>query len=363
MLGRTIVLGLFVTAISGTVHAILPAVILLMPFSRSAYRAVVDTVEWAWLTNASALIELVAGVEVIATGVRPAPNDKRMIILCNHNNRLDWLFLWCLASRIGLCSSLKIALKEGLRKAPFFGWATQAFLFVFFSRKDRNGDLAHLRATLGHGLGHGDDTVLLIFPEGTDLSPSNQALDAEFAKKKGLETYAHVLHPRVVGFAEAVTAFGDGLDAIYDVTVRYDNHPAVAAAADPRPSEASALFKGLWPRRVHFHCDRHAASAIQGPSTAEWLTDAWTRKEKLLAASAAFPSPADGMGRPTFTYLSVLLGWATVTIMLLMHICSSHGWALRLYTLLGTATLEVFTRWGGLDALERWWHPAGVRRR
>ena len=118
---------------------------------------------------------MVAGVHIAATGDALAASDKRIIIICNHNNRLDWMFLWCLAARVGGIATLKIALKEGLRRAPFFGWATQAFLFVFFSRKDRQGDLGRLRATVGHCLGHGDGVAFLIFPEGTDLCVARPA--------------------------------------------------------------------------------------------------------------------------------------------------------------------------------------------
>ena len=80
--------------------------------------------------------------------------------------------------RLGLCRTLKIALKEPMRKIPFFGWAMQAFLFIFLARNDREGDLKRLRARLTHMVGHGDDVALLLFPEGTDLSPSNQEKDA-----------------------------------------------------------------------------------------------------------------------------------------------------------------------------------------
>ena len=245
MLGRIVMPALIVTAIWGTVHFILLAALFLLPVSRAAYRKVVDAVEWCWLTNAAALIELVAGVRILAMGDQLRSTDKRVLVICNHNCRLDWMFIWCLAARVGLLSTLKIALKDNLRKAPYFGWACQAFLFIFFSRKNREGDLDRLRATLHHCFGHGDDVALLIFPEGTDISPANQQRDADFARAKGLEQYKHTLHPRTAGFVEAVKAFGaDRLDAVYNLTVRYENHPTVAGSADPRPNEKSALMAG-----------------------------------------------------------------------------------------------------------------------
>ena len=40
-------------------------------------------------------------------------------------------------------------------------------------------------------------TTLLIFPEGTDLSPSNHLKSLAFAKREGLAEYQYVLHPKV----------------------------------------------------------------------------------------------------------------------------------------------------------------------
>jgi lysocardiolipin and lysophospholipid acyltransferase len=374
MLGRAVMPLMIVSAIWGTVHFILLAAIVFLPFSRAAYRMVVDAVEWCWLTNAAAMIELLAGVRIVATGESLRSTDKRVLIICNHNCRLDWMFLWCLAARVGCCSTLKIALKDNLRKAPYFGWACQAFLFIFFSRKNREGDLDRLRHTLGHCFGHGDDVALLIFPEGTDISPANQQKDAEFAKAKGLEQHKHTLHPRTAGFVEAVKAFGDArLDAVYNVTVRYDNHPTVLGSADPRPNEKSALFGGRWPSAAHLHCERLGGDALRGTvlgagsDAAGWLEATWRDKERRLTSAAGTADGALASGtaaqppawaaRPTAKYLLVMIGLALLTATLGSALCAHGGWMLRTYTLAGSFVLAALTKWGGLDALEYARHP------
>ena len=363
MLGRTVLFALIFTAVIGTVHAILIAAIVLAPFSRSAYRTVVEAVEWTWLTNAAAMIEMIAGVNIRATGDALLGSDRRVLIICNHNNRLDWMFLWCLAARVGLCSTLKIALKDSLRRAPWFGWAMQAFLFVFLRRNDRDGDLRRIRETLAHCIGHGDGVALLVFPEGTDLSPDNQAKDAKYAQQKSLQVYRHVLHPRTAGFAQTCQAYGSSLDAIYDVTVRYDNHSNVTASADPRPSEGSALLKGCWPGCVHFHCERYAVQQVapllaatpDAASKAEaWLNRVWMAKEKRLAEAAAGTANPQLTPRPTLKYVLVMFGWSAVTLLL----CSWGGWTLLAYTVLGSGVLGLITQAGGLDAFEYGYHRA-----
>lgn len=41
---------------------------------------------------------------------------------------------------------------------------------------------------------------ILLFPEGTDLSPSNIVRSNKYADKNNLPNYKHVLHPKTTGF-------------------------------------------------------------------------------------------------------------------------------------------------------------------
>ena len=102
-----LIVGLIVSALLGTVFAILPAALtiflpiaVLLPASSLAkaawqmYRAVVDTVAAFWFTHASALLEWVAGTSIYVTGSGRAPdpaNERTILIICNHRCRLDWM--------------------------------------------------------------------------------------------------------------------------------------------------------------------------------------------------------------------------------------------------------------------------------
>lgn len=118
------------------------------------------------------------------------------LIICNHRTRVDWMYLWVLCLRQGQLSGLKIVLKESLKGIPGFGWATQMLLFVFLKR-DKSKDLQRVREISDYLVCLNVPTTLLIFPEGTDLSPSNLLKSLLFAKKEGLAEYQYVLHPKV----------------------------------------------------------------------------------------------------------------------------------------------------------------------
>lgn len=70
------------------------------------------------------------------------------------------------------------------------------FLFVFLAR-NKAKDVRRVREISQYLVGLHVATTLLIFPEGTDLSPSNHQKSLQFAKKEGLAEYQYVLHPKV----------------------------------------------------------------------------------------------------------------------------------------------------------------------
>lgn len=72
----------------------------------------------------------------------------------------------------------------------------QMLLFVFLKR-DKAKDLQRVREISDYLVELQLPTTLLIFPEGTDLSPSNHQKSLAFARKQGLAEYLYVLHPKV----------------------------------------------------------------------------------------------------------------------------------------------------------------------
>merc|ERR1719456_1274854 len=99
------------------------------------------------------------------------------------------MFLWPLFVHLGRVEDLVIVLKASLRSAPVFGWAMQLFGFRFLTRSDRAADLSALRDWPDRG------AAVLLFPEGTDLSESNQALARAYASENKLQEPEHVLIP------------------------------------------------------------------------------------------------------------------------------------------------------------------------
>ena len=238
--GLLFTLLLVTTALVGSTLLLPPAILIPLGFKR-IYEKNASCIAWWWFSCAAAAIEVIGGVRYEIAG-EAIGDDEKVLVICNHHCRLDWLYLWPLVMRHGRCASLHVTLKDSLRSAPFFGWAVQAFGFAFVSRRDRAGDLDVIQSSLA------GRTPLwaLLFPEGTDLSDSNVAKSQKHgATLKPPIKWSHVLVPRAAGFAAAVEAMGSPV--IYDLTIAYDN--------DGRPDEPSMLA-GRFPSRVIVRVDR-----------------------------------------------------------------------------------------------------------
>jgi lysocardiolipin and lysophospholipid acyltransferase len=195
-------------------------------------------------------------------------------------------------------------------------------------------------------------TQVMIFPEGTDLTPRTKARSDEFARKNNLDPYEYVLHPRTTGFTFVSNHMRkrDFLDVIYDVTVAYPHN---------FPQSEPELVGGNFPREVHFHVRRHDAADLPSNETGleGWCKDRWTEKEEKLrqfyqekkftdnsAQTASSESQAKLILRVAFTYwTSFVLG-----IIILLIYSSLARWFLLLQTI-----FFLFMSWrGGYDIFQ-----------
>lgn len=181
-------------------------------------------------------------------------NKESALIISNHPTRIDWMLLWPLFGNYGVLPELKIVLKSPLRKIPAIGWHIQLAKFIFLER-NLEKDKPYIQKScrlLAHDIKNSYKPIVLMFPEGTDLSCSNVAKGHLFAEKKGLQKYHRVLHPRTTG----LRLFFDGckqanFDALYDFTISYTENPF-----GRRPSEKSILENKM-PHAMHVHIKRY----------------------------------------------------------------------------------------------------------
>jgi len=337
------------------VSALIGCVILILSFpfglliSRQFYvkKIARGLVARLWFILTAATIEWICGVDVTAIVPSNIERDEgNVVVICNHNCRVDWLFFWCLAARYGKCGQLCIAVKSELKNVPLFGWAIQAFCFLFLSRADREKDIESIYRVLGQF----DPIFLLIFPEGTDLSESNVAKAQKYGSTlKPPLIWHHVLIPKMLGVRAAILALKPKV--IYDVTISYLNE-------NQKRLDGFDCCTGNLPISVRFHVERIPLSADITSDTflfKSWLFDRWAKKEKLLSSfsSSSYTCPPSHSRRslPALQYTLALLFWLFLTWAFFYGLYCRRNlrWALLFVCLLWHV---VVTRYfGGLDSV------------
>ncbi len=79
---------------------------------------------------------------------------------------------------------------------------------------------------------------LCSFPEGTDLNDASVASSERYSEKMGVEKTHYTMHPRVRGFSQAAVSLSDrtntgkGIDAVYNVTMAYEDFSKVYDTAN-----------------------------------------------------------------------------------------------------------------------------------
>jgi len=165
---------------------------------------------------------------------------------------------------------------------------------------------------------------ILLFPEGTDLTPESRAKSKQFAEKNNVKEYKNLLHPRTAGFVHLVHGMMErhSLNAVYDCTIAY---PHIT------PHTETDIMRGNIPGRVNIHIVRYPLPQV--PTTfvglEKWLQELWQQKEGLLTKfkeTKEFPCvrPEQRLPRPSTTLQPMcVLAWLSYMYWSIWLLCTS----------------------------------------
>jgi len=268
---------LFITSLYGAVFLVGPALSLIYIWPW-LYRRVIDRIVASWLVFPIALLQKVFRVKFYASGDGFNYMERTLIIM-NHRTRVDWMLFWPLLFHCARLRKLKVLLKSDLKYIPGPGWAMQAAGFFFLERKWER-DRPHIDSLLHYFNSPGieEPLILLLFPEGTDLTPDTKSRSDKFAEDRNLQKYDFVLHPRTTGFSYLVNKLRESgsIDCVHDITIGY---PAGLIQGE------SDLADGKMPKEVHFSIKRYPIDELPADSKeqmGDWLNERWEKKEAKL---------------------------------------------------------------------------------
>ncbi|GAV51591.1 hypothetical protein ZYGR_0AF00620 [Zygosaccharomyces rouxii] len=241
---------------------------------------------------------------------------RKSVIIANHQIYTDWVFLWWLTSTAELAGKVYIMLKKSLEYIPILGFGMRNYKFIFMCRKWEQDRLT-LHNSLGvidansRGVGpisgrspvrqdpDGEifwDTTrtnelqeswpycLILFPEGTNLSPITRQRSVNYANKIGKKPLQHVLLPHATGARHSLLKLRPSLDVVYDITIGY------SGVKRDEYGEAiyrltNVIFKGESPKLVDMHIRAYNLNEIpidDEQGFADWLYEVWAEKDKLM---------------------------------------------------------------------------------
>lgn len=233
-----------------------------------------------------------------ASGMLQTDFGNRMVLITNHQLYTDWLYLWwtAYANAIPMHGHIYIILKDSLKWVPAIGPGMQLFGFIFMSRKwatdqDRMRYRLHKLKTrrsapmVGQsGKAQLDPMWLMIFPEGTNLSPNTRAQSKAFADKSGMEDMRHQVLPRSTGLQFCLKELEGTVEYLYDVTIGYEGVPPGRYGGEIFTLR-SVYFQGRTPKSVNMHWRRFKVSDLpldDKDAMYKWVVDRWREKDELL---------------------------------------------------------------------------------
>lgn len=243
----------------------------LRPLSRRGFRAfnrwAADT-WWGWCVTGS---ERLHGIRLVVSG-DPVPPRENAIVIANHQQMPDITFLMIWARQKGRLGDLKFMVKEPLRYVPGLGWGL-SFLDSIFVKRSWADDRASVERTFARLTRERVPFWMVSYPEGTRASAAKIAESQAYARRAGLSPLRHVLQPRPRGFAATVAGLRTVADAVYDLTIGYEEGVPTLWQ----------YIKG-YAQRAHLHARRFPIAELPATESelAAWLRHRFEEKDALL---------------------------------------------------------------------------------
>ena len=137
-----------------------------------------------WWSNSE--VRIYADPEIVSE-----VGTKNAIILMNHHYEMDWLFGWMIADRFRILGNARVFVKKMLKYVPVIGWAWNFSDVAYLERGDWQKDKKTITQKMNNLADYPDPVWLLIFAEGTRISPEKLKASREFAKERDLPVLRH----------------------------------------------------------------------------------------------------------------------------------------------------------------------------
>ncbi len=284
----TILLLVLITLFWGNCIVILGivkfAIQITAPRSRARTRVILMLAWLAarWVAGTNTIFDLMLPtqweIRGIGDDIRP---DGHYLIISNH---VSWVDIFALFRAFhGRAAVIRFFLKHQIFWSPLVGQACWALEFPFMRRytpeylakhpEKRGADLATTRKACQRYRNF--PVAMLNFVEGTRFSKSKH--------DEQESPYRHLLRPRTGGISFVLAAFGDQLDAMYDVTLAYppDGEVTMWQFVSGRTPKIIIHAQRVDPPSQFFDAAVTSAGPVRDELRA-WMNGLWKKKDDAI---------------------------------------------------------------------------------
>jgi 1-acyl-sn-glycerol-3-phosphate acyltransferase len=254
---------------------------LMLPFKapRGLFDTVLNSLSYAWIYCINAFIEIIKTVDYDIRGLEGLKRDEWYLVIANHQTLVDIIVLQKIFH--GRIPFLKYFLKKELIWMPILGLAWWALDYPFMQRYSaellkkkphlRGKDIEATRKACAKFKDR--PASIMNFAEGTRFTPAKHAAQNS--------PYKHLLKPRSGGISYVLSAMGENMRNLIDVTIVY-----------PDGAENAWGFLSNAKSRIIIRIDVLPIAANlrgQDPDDPEyrnrfnaWLNTLWEKKDKKI---------------------------------------------------------------------------------
>ncbi len=241
------------------------------PFSQKAFRAINRWCAGTWWGWTVWWVQAMHGTKVVVSG-DDVPKRENIMLVSNHQTFADIPVLLDFAKTKESLGNLKWFVKDIIKYFPGVGWG-MLFLDCLFIKRNWTEDRDYISRMFAKILKFQVPVWIINFSEGTRQTPEKLQKSQEYARSQGMKEPSHVLIPRTKGFVATLDALSTHLDAVYDVTIAYNEGVP----------DLWQWIKG-YVHEVHLHVQRFPVEELPKDSDdrTRWLMARFIEKDRLL---------------------------------------------------------------------------------
>lgn len=286
--------GSFLFALLILVNLIQTLSLVILPFSRRAFRNTNRFLANFWWGTCVVSIERVNGTRLVVTG-HPIPKGENAVLIANHQQMPDIVAIMMYAKTKDRLGDLKWFVKDIIKYVPGIGWG-MVFLDCLYVKRRWDADKDKIESIFSKFLKDQIPIWLISFVEGTRITRGKLEKSQNYARANGLPVFENVLIPRTKGFVASIQGLRGHVRIVYDITIGYPKGiPSLWQ-----------LIKGN-AKEIHFHIERYELDSLPVDPVAlsSWLMSRFLKKDKLLVdfhqqgSFASSSSPALGKSDST----------------------------------------------------------------